>query len=347
VLGGPFEAVGRRDQVGVRAHRMFQKILKVHNEAAFPVKGPSAKLAPPRRISCYGTGMDRAPVQIAASDGWILRGEWLVPSAPRAVAVVGHAMMVDRRTLDRPRGAGLVSLLVERGVAVLWPDLRGHGASGPRAEAGGDWSYDDLVADVPVLLAAAHAKFPSLARFAIGHSLFGHVTLAHLARHRDERLEGLVMLACNVCNPSWGRRRLAHLRPGLLIEAMNASARLIGRVPIRQLGVGTDDEARSYVADFTRGWRSASWRARDGFDWFRALPSVTTRVLAVVGAGDRLYCPPEDARALVAPLPNARFEIVGRRSGLEIDPGHMQLVLDERCRPVWSQVAGFVTAAAR
>jgi hypothetical protein len=40
------------------------------------------------------------PFEITCADGWRLRGELRLPPSPRAVAVVGHAMMVDRRTLD-------------------------------------------------------------------------------------------------------------------------------------------------------------------------------------------------------------------------------------------------------
>jgi predicted alpha/beta hydrolase len=288
----------------------------------------------------------REVAEWVARDGWRLSGEWLIPTRPTAVAVVGHAMMVDRRTLDRPRGAGLVSHLVERGVALLWPDLRGHGASGPRAREGGDWGYDDLVADVPVLLEAARARFPDLPVLAVGHSLFGHVSLAHLARASDEGrppgLDGLVMLACNVCNPSWRARPLWRWQKCLSIELVYRLARGVGRLPVERLGFGTDDEPLGYLDDFVRGARRLSWSARDGFDYYGALARVGTPVLALVGAGDRLLSTPEDAWALVAQLPRATFEVVGRRSGLPFDPGHMDLVLSQACRPVWDRIAHFV-----
>jgi predicted alpha/beta hydrolase len=255
-------------------------------------------------------------------------------------------MMVDRRTLDRPRGDGLVTHLANAGVAVLWPDLRGHGASGPRPEEGGDWGYDDLVADVPPLLDAARARFPRLPLYTVGHSLFAHVVLAHLTRQPRTALDGHVMLACNVCNPTWRANPLSYWKKGLLIEAMGLLAKPRGRLPVRALKQGTDDEPRGYVRDFVRIWRECAWRARDGFDYWDALPSVTTPSLAVVGAGDELFSPPHDAREVAARLPNHTFEIVGRSSGLGFDPGHMELVLDERCRPVWDRVAGFVAARA-
>ncbi len=283
------------------------------------------------------------PFEVACADGWTLRGELRSPPAPKAVAVVGHAMMVDRRTLDRPREAGLVSRLASGGVAVVWPDLRGHGESGPRPEEGGDWSYDDLVEqDVPALVGFARARFPGLPCFAIGHSLFGHVVLAHLARHPDLPLDGLVMLAGNAPNPDWRKRPLSWLKKGALIEAMHAFTLALGRLPIRRLGLGTDDEPRGYIADFSRMWRLPDWRARDGFSYFAALGQVRTPILALTGAADRLLAPHEDVRGLMSEVPHATVEVVGKQSGLSFDPDHMGLVLDARARPVWDRVLAFV-----
>ncbi|HZS42199.1 MAG TPA: alpha/beta fold hydrolase [Polyangia bacterium] len=288
--------------------------------------------------------MRAAPFEIAATDGWRLRGEVRAPDAPLAVAIAGHAMMVDRRTLDRPRSNGFVSHLVSRGVAVVWPDLRGHGESGPRADEGGRWSYDDLVADVAPLIAFARREFPGLPCFAVGHSLFGHVTLAHLARFSSTAapLDGLVMMACNVCNPEWRRRPFARAQKVALIEVMRLMARVAGRLPVRRLRLGTDDEPAPYIAQFAAWCRADDWRSLDGFSYWRALPSVTTPILGIVGAGDRLMSPPADARGVLSRIPNATFEIHGRSTGLPIDPGHMSLLLDARCRPTWNRIANFL-----
>jgi predicted alpha/beta hydrolase len=256
-------------------------------------------------------------------------------------------MMVDRRTLDR-RGRGLASQLAARGIACVSADLRGHGASGPRAGEGGDWRYDDLVEhDVPTLAAWARAQFPSLPVVCVGHSLFGHVSLAHVARHADAPIDGLVLLSCNVANPDWARRPLQLVLKRSLIEVAALVSRVVGRVPARRLGIGSDDEAAGYVRDFVRCVRAVEWRAHDGFSYYDALPSVTRPVLAMVGAGDRVMASEADARGLVAGLPRLDFRVVGRRSGLSFDPGHMGLLLDERARPAWVEVADFILGLAR
>ena len=190
-------------------------------------------------------------------------------------------MMVDRRTLDRPRGRGLVSTLAARGIACVVADLRGHGKSGPRAGEGGDWAYDDLVEhDVPTLVAFARARFPSLPLACVGHSLFGHVALAHLSRHPHAAIDALVLLAVNAPNPAWSLRSIHGLRRRAGIELMGLLSRAFGRLPARRLRYGTDDEAAGYVRDFLRNGRARRWRARDGFDYWDALPRIDRPVLA-------------------------------------------------------------------
>jgi predicted alpha/beta hydrolase len=273
---------------------------------------------------------------ITCSDGWRLAAEILAPDQPRAVAVLGHAMFVDRRTLTRR----LAPHLQSRGIAVVAFDLRGHGQSGPRAADGGSWGYDDLVEnDVPAAVAFARARFPGLPLACVGNSLFGHATLAHLTRH-DAPVDRLVMLACNYVHPEWGLRALADKGP--LIALMAGITRAVGYLPARRLGQGSDDEAAPYIYDFLRNLRHRDWRARDGFSYAAHRWRVKTSILAVAGAGDRLLAPPDEARTMVTGCPNAQFVVVGKRSGLPFDPGHMHVAMDARCRPVWDQVADFI-----
>jgi predicted alpha/beta hydrolase len=284
------------------------------------------------------------PFEVVCADGWRLRGEITVGDLPPvAVAIVGHAMMVDRRTLDRPAGRGLVSHLAERGIAVVWADLRGHGQSGPRPEEGGDWTYGDLVEqDLPALMRVARERFPSLPLCAVGHSLFGHVALAHLARHPEAPIAALGLLACNVAHPEWRARPFECAQKGALIELMGLVTRAVGHLPVRRLRLGNNDESRGYVADFVRCWRAGDWCARDGFSYWQALPSVRQPVLALVGARDRFMAPAADVRGLVSRVPRAEVRVVGRSTGLAFDPAHMSLLLDERARPAWDELAQFL-----
>jgi hypothetical protein len=57
--------------------------------------------------------------------------------------------------------------------------------------------------------------------------------------------------------------------------------------------------------------------------------------------------PQADARGLVAPLLNGKLRVVGHATGLPFDPGHMGIILDERARPVWLEIAEFVRNCPR
>src|SRR5262249_14353747 len=164
------------------------------------------------------------------------------------------------------------------------------------------WCYDDFVErDVPALLGFARANF-GMTTAHVGHSLFGHATLAHLCRHPEAPLDKLVMLACNYVHPEWPWR--ARLDKGALIAAMAAFTLAFGRFPSRALRVGSDDEAAPYMNDYVRDLFARDWISRDGFSYAAARARVETPTLALAGAGDRILAPPREARTLVAPLPN-------------------------------------------
>ena len=291
--------------------------------------------------------MERQDCFVECSDGFRLSVQVVTPLRPRAAAVVGHAMMVDRRTMDQ-RGDGVVSALARRGIAAIWPDLRGHGGSGPLAAAGGSWSYGDLVElDTPALLRFARQRFPGLPVAAVGHSLFGHVALAHVARHPEADVDGLVLLAANVWAPRWEPDPRLRLEKRLAMEALAAIVRAWGYFPSRRLGVGSCDEAAPMIRRLVDNVREDDWRSEDGFSYAAALPSVRRPLLSIAAAGDRRLCSPGCAARFVAAVRGAELLVVGLRSGLVTDGGHMALVTDPRCRPAWDRVADFILRLGR
>ena len=106
--------------------------------------------------------------------------------------------------------------------------------------------------------------------------------------------------------------------------------------------IGNQDEAQAYVLDFMRWLAAGDWIARDGFNYADGAARIRVPVAAWVGAADRLFSPPRAADAFVKLIDQSkRARIVGRATGLPFDPGHMELVTDARCRPVWDEVASF------
>lgn len=298
------------------------------------------------------------PVLLQGHDGAQLCGELLWPRTgePRVVVALSHAMMVDRRTLDQPRGEGLLSQLLQAGVAVFWFDQRGHGQSRPTATEGRRWSYDDLVADAGVVARYLAERFPSLTRVAMGHSLFGHVALAYQARiSADQRsqadgvgFDALVLIGGNVwlrqLEPSrwrWLKKRVSY---ALLQQLMWPW----GYLPVRRLRMGTADEAADYLRQMGRWTREDDWTTQDGHSYLRGLSQVTVPILSVAGAGDHLLAVPRCQLALLchtqAPLTHW---VIGRAFGDACDPGHMELVLDRRLSPRWQAIAQWTRALSR
>lgn len=262
-------------------------------------------------------------------------------SAP-AIVIAGHAMMVDSRTLLREDRPCLVDTLVQHGLRVLVPDLRGHGASGPRAEDGGDWSYEDLVADVPRYLQLARALAPDTPLVLLGHSLFGHVALAHLALHPEPDVAAVVALGVDVWQPQNEPSAARWAVKVAVLAGTSAVTRVVGRLPVRAARQGTNDEAPSYWASFLplvrRGWRTAS-----GISLGQALVRVRCPVLHVVSRGDRLYAHPDSAIRCLDALPNRTVIDLGRTPGLaHLRPDHMGMVTDPSSRPLWDVVARFI-----
>ncbi len=289
---------------------------------------------------------------VEADDGWRLSVLDVEPSAPpRGLLIAGHAMMVDRRTLLRDDRPSLVSTLAASGIRVLVPDLRGHGRSGPRADEGGVWGFDDLVADMPRLVELGRTLAPGAPLALLGHSLAGLVALAWLGLDPPAAAAicGNVCLACDV----WSAQREANpLRRALkraMIAGPLAIARRMGRLPARRFGAGSNDEALPYWTDYATWVRTGRWRSADGLvDYGEGLRRVVSPTLHVVSAGDRLYGRPSSALRFSAPLPPREVWQLGHPAAPSLlrglAPGHMEMVTDPANAPLWTSLAAWLHA---
>ncbi len=246
----------------------------------------------------------------------------------RRIAIVSHAMMVDRRTLDR----GFLAELVANDIGVIAFDQRGHGSSRPRVHEGTSFGYDRLVEDVQAVIDWARAKFPTLPISLVGHSLFAHVSLAHLARHGTAQIASLVMIGCNVPTFRWSR--FNRLRATIL--GFDLLSRIFGRFPARALRIGSEDEPSSYAGDFTRWVLKLKWTARDGFNYEDGIPRIDIPVLGVAGSRDWL-APATDFARLIETIPAHEFFVV--------DTDHMGLMLTPN--QGWKKISEFLLRAGR
>lgn len=292
----------------------------------------------------------RRPVSTRTADGWTLRGEALVPDNPCAVAVLAHAMMVNRRSMDRPAGAGLASHLAGRGLAVLNFDLRGHGESGPTAREGARWHYDDFISsDIPAIVGEARASFPGLHVAVVGHSLGGHTALFAAALMPERAPDSVVAIAANMWLPSLEPSRARRIVKGLTLRAWLAMTTLRGRFDPRWLRAGTDAEPLSYVRQFARMYRRDRLASLDDrIDYLEALEGLRLPVLSITSAGDRFLGHPSGVAAFLAHAPRATITHHCIQHG-EIGqpaPGHMELVTDAGSRPIWSEIADYIRSLA-
>lgn len=275
---------------------------------------------------------------VTTDDGCVLGGVVTEPQGP----VVGevlllHAMMVDARTLDRPKGRGLASVLASRGFRVHRADFRGRGMS-TRVT---DWTYDDLVyRDLPALL----GRF-EVAPWVMTHSLGGHVTTASWASGRVKP-RGLVGLASAPWSSAVEHSRRRTLKKYASLGLMAGATRLAGRMPARRLKLGTVDESGSYVQDLRRFWTSGVWADRAGFDWGRAMADLRGPVMYITSEGDTLFGHPEPSEQWARQCPSAkRVRIRHGDHGLVRAPDHMELGADDRSTPIWNLAADWMLRA--
>ena len=187
-------------------------------------------------------------------------------------------------------------------------------------------------------------RFSGLPIVAVGHSLFGHVALAHLARNPEAAVDGLVLIAANVWSRRWDGDPARLLKKRIALEAMAALTHFWGYFPSRGLRIGPCDEPAEYVAQ-TVGFLRHGWSVRDAFSYADAAERLRRPLLAIT-AGDRLFCPPDCARRFGGMVAGTEHFTAGRSSEMDFNPGHMALVLDERCRPIWQRIAEFILARA-
>ena len=283
---------------------------------------------------------------IDADDGWRLDVVDLLPvGPPRGLIVVGHAMMVDRRTIYRQDRPSLCGTLSDHGFRVLALDLRGHGGSGPSVARGGSWSYDDLVADVGVYLRHARALAPELPIGLVGNSLFGHLTLAWLGLHPEAPVAAVVGFAVNIWNRRWDASSWRGAVKRALLSTSRPLAQGLGRLPVRRLGLGQVDEPLSY-------WRTMlardRWGSPAGVDYAVNLPRVQAPFLHVLSDGDRLMSHPDDALLFSASLPAREVLRLGKGCRepnlLGLRPGHVEMVASPRFEPLWRHTAGWLAS---
>ncbi len=295
------------------------------------------------RVSVYTPGA--VEVTIHTEDGWTLRGERLVEDRAPVVAVLGHAMMVDRRTMDRPAGAGLASTLHAAGLDVTSFDARGHGQSGPRAEEGARWSYDDIVRfDAPAMVTWGRRIAEGRPVVLLGHSLFGHAGLIAAGLNPETAPDGLVAYAANLLKPSMEPSALRRAQKSALLHGFEWVTRLGGYFDTRRFGLGGAAEAEPYVRDFARMWRADHFGDGLGADYEAAMGRARVDLLSVSSRNDHIFATVASVERFTRMAWNADVETLVL-SGADA-PDHIGFVTDPRSKKLWQTTANWILARA-
>jgi predicted alpha/beta hydrolase len=250
---------------------------------------------------------------VTTSDGVRLALTRFPAEGPRrATLLAAHAMMARSSYMAR-----MLGFLAGRGIECVSFDFRGHGQSVPPSPQKGGWGFGEyVVEDLPAVL---HAVEPTAY---LGHSLGGLVGLAAFTAGTPPPGR-LVLVAAS----PWTR---ASLRRRAIATGLAALARPLGRLPVRALHLGSDDEPASYLAEFA-GWvKSRSWPPLARLHTFKA------PTLVVVNRGD-LYCTHADARVVSSRLggPVRTLDAEGDHFGLFTTPN----------LTAWGAIADFILSS--
>jgi alpha-beta hydrolase superfamily lysophospholipase len=172
-------------------------------------------------------------IEVATTDGLILKGRWWRRQAPRAVVVVAHGYGEHGGAYRR-----FAETAAERSdFDVIAADFRGHGRSPGRR--GVVRTYEDLIEDLLRVVEWASNEVTGARCFVLGHSNGGQVALRAALRDRG-RISGLVLsnpvLRVSVEVPPAKlklARLLARYAPWVTLKG-NLNAELLTRDPLIQ-----------------------------------------------------------------------------------------------------------------
>lgn len=147
---------------------------------------------PPLELAPVTAAQADEPISIALEVG-AARTELRVFDAPDA----RHSLLiVPALGVGAHSYLKLGRALADRGVSAAVADLRGVGRSSVRARRGVDWGYLDLVdGELRALHTFAARRWPQARPVWMGHSLGGHLALLHQARHGDQPVAEIALVA--------------------------------------------------------------------------------------------------------------------------------------------------------
>lgn len=244
---------------------------------------PAAQVSPPTVLP-LDLGICRSELSLFEPTGETRARALLVPAlgvAARSYARLGQALRA-------------------RGVALAVVELRGNGASSVRAARGVDWGYLDLLdGELQTAMQTLQQRWAGQPLSLIGHSMGGHLALLHQARHPQQAVQRVALIASGSPwyrnYPWWGRGLLRGFAAW-----SRASSRRLGVFRGDWVGFGGRQGARLMHewGEFCRDGRLPALGA-EGWDAHAAMTGLRRDKTGIVMAGDH-YAPPASTEHLAS-----------------------------------------------
>ncbi|MET8699694.1 alpha/beta fold hydrolase [Kitasatospora sp. NPDC004723] len=267
------------------------------------------------------TTVERLTVPVPGRPATLAATVTVPDRAPSAVAVLWPALGVRAAHYE-----AFCAELARAGFGVVCADLRGQGASGPRADRSARHGYHELATlDWPAVLGAARTRFGALPVYSVGHSLGGQVSLLHAAAD-PEAVAGVALVATG----SVDHRGFPGLHGPRVLAATHLTAAVataVGHWPGDRLGFAGRQSA-VLMRDWARICRTGRFEpAGADRDYETLLAELTLPVLALSVAGDDLAPLPAVDR-LCAKIPSARLDRDHHAGDAGRRPDHFRWVRD-------------------
>ncbi|MER1997500.1 MAG: alpha/beta fold hydrolase [Arthrobacter sp.] len=262
------------------------------------------------------------------------------PGKPRAAVAVHPATAVAERLYS-----GFAEYLATRGFAVLTYDYRGTGASGSARENRRLRMRDWMEMDVPAAAAWLRARYPDLPHLAVGHSLGGHA-LALNNGGRD--LRGFLTVASHAGVTRSIPDRAERARVELILRVLGpGSARVLGYVPGRRMGLGEDMPAAAML-EWSKWSRTPGYFFDDPTMHARERTARVRTSVLCVGLDDDPWATPSQIGVIARQLVNAKVETrTYSPAGIGVAAiGHMGYFRRGPGAVLWPDAAAWLSARA-
>ena len=251
----------------------------------------------------------------------------------RAPVLMLHGSVENGRVFYTPSGKGLGPFLARAGHPVFIADQRGRGESRPHVARGHRYGQTEAITeDIPTLAQAVAERHPGQSVHWVAHSWGGVLMLAALGRFPELRA-GVASLTC------FGSKRCVrvhNLHKLMLIDLYwlrlaPLAAAVLGYLPSKRLGLGSDDESRASLEQCCAWVRPGPWvDPADAFDYGAALRQARDLPPAwyLAAADDPCLGHRDDVRAMMeeAGQGQERFTVLGQAAGQLHDYDHVTML---------------------